>query len=118
MMKDDFYGPRFVASDNLRAFGDSYITYINENAIYGVSDSPAWLNPFLYSLLSLGEGNFRSVIEMLLENSPRSDGLMYENIVDVLKQRKQSSSDAGFIAWCDELVTAFQSRLNSRIMLK
>jgi len=118
MLKDEFYGPRFVASDNLRAFGDSYMAYINESAIYSISDSHTWLNPFLYSLLSLGEGKFRSVIEMLLENSPRSDGLMYENLVDVLKHRMQNSSDAGFIAWCDELVTAFQSRLNSRIMLK
>jgi len=118
MLKDDFYGPRFVASDNLRAFGDGYMTYINESAIYSISDSHTWLNPFLYSLLSLGEGNFRSVIEMLLENSTRSDGLMYENLLDVLKHRMQNSSDAGFIAWCDELITAFQSRLNSRIMLK
>nr|HMT12891.1 hypothetical protein [Ignavibacteria bacterium] len=27
MLKDDFYGPRFVASDNLRAFGDSYMPF-------------------------------------------------------------------------------------------
>ena len=118
LLKDDFYGPRFVASDNLRAFGDSYFAYINESAIYSISDSHTWLNPFLYSLLSLNEGNFRSVIELLLEKFPNSDGLMYENIVDVLKQRKQSSTDAGFNSWCEELITAFQSRLNSRIMLK
>lgn len=118
MLKDDFYGPRFVASDNLRAFGDSYMPYITAAAIYSVSDSYTWLNPFLYSLLSLSEANFRSAIELLLENYPDSDGLMYENIVDVLKLRKQSSSDSGFNSWCDELITAFESRLNSRIMLK
>lgn len=118
LLKDDFYGPRFVASDNLRAFGDGYIAYINENTIYSVSDSPAWLNPFLNSLLSLSEPNFKSVIRMLLEKYPESDGLMYENIIDVLRQKKQSSADAGFIMWCEELITAFQPRINSRIMLK
>jgi hypothetical protein len=57
MMKDDFYGVRFLAADALKLMA-IFITVTNEAEILKLGTAPEFMNTFLYSLTGLSENNF------------------------------------------------------------
>ena len=115
MLKDEYYGARFLASDNLRGYGDVYMNYINDLSIYLVSDEYSWMNPFLYSITELSEENFKAVFKMVRYDLANTDGLLYENLADIIRLRRGKSSEPGFLDWCDSEIKKLQFDINQKI---
>jgi HEAT repeat protein len=115
MLKDKYYGARFTVSDNLRQYGDDYMNFINDLSIYMVSDDYSWMNPFLYSLLDLSDENFKTVYNMFTKELANTDGLMKENLLDIIRLRRGKSSEPGFLDWCDTQIEELQRDVKQKI---
>jgi hypothetical protein len=115
MLKDEYYGVRFIASDDLRMFGDIYMSYINGMSIYAVADDYSWMNPFLYSLLDLSDENFKIVYNMIRHELANTDGLLYENLQDIIRLRRGKSSEPGFIDWCNSELLELKNKVEQKV---
>jgi len=55
MMNYDFFGVRFLASENLKQYGDEYYGYISNNLLNEISENEIMLAAFLNSILNLSD---------------------------------------------------------------
>lgn len=115
MLKDEYYGARFLASDDLKMFEDVYMSYINDITVYSVSDEYSWMNPFLYSLLKLSDENFKIVYGMVKNELANKDGLLYENLADIIRLRRGKSSEPGFIDWSNSELLELNNGLKQKV---
>jgi hypothetical protein len=115
MLRDSYYGARFLAAEDLKSYGDVYINYINDGTLYKVSDYYESMNAFLYSLLNLSEGNFRQVVELTLNDYGKADGLLKENVIDIIRLRQGKSSEPGFLDWCNSKIEELQKDVPLKI---
>ncbi|HEY3251640.1 MAG TPA: hypothetical protein VGK25_11030, partial [Ignavibacteria bacterium] len=115
MIRDDFYGVRFLAADALKSYGDSFFGYINESEILKVGMVPDFMNPFLYSLAGLSESNFKKAVEMVLSLRDNMPGLMFENVIETIKLRRDKSSDMEFIQWSENKIKELEAGVNLKV---
>lgn len=115
MLKDEYYGARFLASDDLRMYGDVYMNYINDMSIYAVSDEYSWMNPFLYSLMELSDENFKKVYYMVKNELASVDGLLNENLADIIRLRRGKSSEPGYLDWSNSELLELKNNLYQKV---
>src|SRR4030095_13849447 len=111
MLTDDFYGARFLAADALIAYGDAYFPYITGPDMMKFGAAPQYMNPFLYSLTGLSENNFMKNVKTIFAVSSSMPGLMFENVIDVIRIKRDKSIDTGFIAWSDSKINDLRTRV-------
>lgn len=111
LLKDNYYGVRFLSAEALRSFGERYMRFINNPTISKISDEYKSMNAFLYSLNNLPEGNFKSVIDIIQNDFGISSGLLNENLIDTIRLRRSKSVDLEFIKWCDYGIGELQKKI-------
>lgn len=109
MMSDDYFGVRFLTSDNLKAYGDNYYNYITDNLINQISTKVIWYQSFLNSLANLSDEKFKFVFERIMVLNISNSDVIKLNYIDLLKLKSNQSKDNNFISWTNNLIANFQS---------
>lgn len=68
LLSNDYYGARFLASECLRLYKDSYFSYLNDDLIIEFAQSDVSTYALLTSLSNLKDDYFRIAVDKILSN--------------------------------------------------
>lgn len=109
MMSNGYFGVRFTAADDLKKYGDTYYTYLNDNLIENISQNKIWFQSFINSLLNLSDDNFKKIFSVLLTLNISGDEIIRLNYADLLKQKSEASQSADFKSYARNIIDSLQS---------
>ena len=101
LLKNEFFGVRFLSADALKKYGDEYFNYINSDLLNSFLNNNKTFIAFLYSLDGLSDEYFRNSLELMTSNETLDDAIAY-NLIQILTERKNKSEDWEFISWADD----------------
>ncbi|MDZ4712998.1 MAG: hypothetical protein SGI89_11830 [bacterium] len=107
LMRDDYFGVRFLAAEDLRAYGDEYYHHIDNALLEQISSDKLWYQSFLNSILGLSEKNFSSVYEDL---PTTNEDLNILSRINILKQKTNLSNDNSFKEWAENIINTLQNK--------
>jgi hypothetical protein len=87
MLTNNYFGVRFLASENLKDFGDTYYNYITDEVLRKLSSGEIWFNAFLYSLLNVSDEKFQSVLNKVLTLDVSRNEVINDVLIDILKKK-------------------------------
>jgi hypothetical protein len=111
----NYFGVRFLASDDLKMYGDEYYNYIDESFIQTIVSKTYLLEPFLESVSNLSDIKYMTVIDKLLTYDFPADTYSYCNILSHLKTRQNISSEPGTIIWLKEKITLLENKCGLKV---
>ncbi len=103
-MSYNFYAVRFIAAEDLLEYGDIYYSYITDDVISQITNNKLWLLAFIKSLANLGDNNFKTAVEKILNHNISNDNAMKYNITEVLKEKKDKVKDKNVKAWIEKII--------------
>ncbi len=110
LMRNDYFGVRFLAANDLKAFGEEYYKFIDEDMINNISGNRIWLQSFLNSLSSLSGDNYKNIVNRLLESGISDDDVKGLCLIDALKLKMKTIEDEDFISWSNNIISNIQSK--------
>ncbi len=116
MMNYDYFGVRFIASENLKNYGNEYLKFLDENTFINISYEKKWFQAFLYSVVNIDDKEFRELYNKISNTDLAKDEIIKINIISLLKIKKDKSADNDFRSWSERLITDLESE--SKIKLK
>ncbi|MBK7158975.1 MAG: HEAT repeat domain-containing protein [Ignavibacteria bacterium] len=116
MMNYDYFGVRFIASENLKNYGNEYLKFLDENTFINISSEKKWFQAFLYSVVNIDDKEFRELYNKISNTDLAKDEIIKINIISLLKIRKDKSADNEFRSWSERLITDLSQ--NQKLNLK
>ena len=113
-----YYGARFTAANNMRKFPQLPMMLLTDNAFPPIPQDKIPLIAFMSALTDVKETDFESFVSFIKLAVVSSDEEVTANLLNLIKLRREKSTDAGFIVWCDSEIGVMQSQLKSKILIK
>jgi hypothetical protein len=109
LLSNNFYGARFSAAN---ALGDYWKTYgvPDNNIIAKLESNKLAFQSFLNSLTDLPDEQFKPVIEQILNSPIASDDIINMNLIDLIKTKKNKTTDENYIGYYNGLLDNLQSK--------
>lgn len=111
----NYFGVRFLASDDLKMYGDEYYNYIDDSFIQSIASKPYLLEPFLESVSNLSDIKYMAVIDKLLTYDFTPDSYAYCNILAHLNYRLNISSEPGTVIWLKEKISVLENKCGLKV---
>jgi hypothetical protein len=110
MLSNSFFGARFVAADNLSRFPQLPYMLLTDNSYPAIPKEEIPLIAFMQSLINLKETDFQSFASFIKINPAIDKESVILNLIELLKNKKDRSTDAGFIGWCDNEIKELEKK--------
>jgi hypothetical protein len=115
MLNNNFYGARFVASENLKKYPNlSLITY-TDNAIPDYFMNERSLIAFLQSLTALNSNDFMIVYNFLSVSPVYNNEAVIYNLIELLKYKIEISGEKGIDVWYQTQLNELQSKVPLKV---
>lgn len=102
LLKNEYYGARFLASECLKSYGEDYYQKIIESNLTEQINENYLLKNFANSIQQLDEKKFKQIIETLLSKFGNDEiGSMI--LAESVKLRRTKSTEHTFTKWCDDV---------------
>ena len=113
LLGNPYYGTRFIASESMKNLGEKYVLYeFQDDAIIILSQDRVSFLSFLPAMLVLPEEKFKLCMERIFQLNVVSDELIAGNLINIIKLRRNKSSEPGFVTWSNNEVLELQSKVN------
>jgi hypothetical protein len=109
LLQNKFYGARFLAANALKEYWNLY-GMPNESVLMNLEPNKLAFQAFLYSLVDLPDEKFKPLIEQITNLSIASDEIVNMNLIDLIKMKKNRTTDEGYISYYSQLLSALESR--------
>lgn len=113
LLFNDYYGPRFVASEGLKTYWNEYP--VTDKDIITFSSDRLAFQQFLYSILSLEENKFKDTFDKILNQNISYEEVIKYNLLDLLTQREKTADEGMFTEWLRNKKEALKIGLNEKI---
>ncbi len=109
LLKNEYYGARFLASECLKNYGDDYYQKIIESNLSEQVNENYLLKNFASSIQQMDEKKFRQIIETLF---PKFSGDEIGSVIlaETVKLRRTKSTELTFTRWCDDVTGNLSER--------
>ena len=114
LLKNEFFGVRFLSADALKKYGDEYFNYISTDVLNSLYNNNAPFIAFLYSIENLSAENFRNVISLILSLENLDDALKY-NLIKILQNKIITTDNNDFKYWMEEISDKLKENLNLKV---
>lgn len=114
MLYNSYYGARFVAAENIKAFPQLSMMTLTDSRFPDIPQGEIPLIAFIQSLTAIDDGNFKtfiSFIKMMPEYN--SDGVKL-NLLGIMRQRNRKSL-ADYSDWYNSEIKELESQVNLKI---
>lgn len=118
MMNYDYFGVRFMASEDLKDYGNDYLKFLYENTFINISSEKKWFQAFLYSVVNIDDKEFRELYNKISNTDLAKDEIIKINIISLLKIKKDKSVDNEFRSWSERLIKDLESELQVKLKVK
>lgn len=115
MMNYDYFGVRFLASEDLKDYGNEYLKFLDENTFVNISSEKKWFQAFLYSVVNFDEKEFKELYRKVSNADLGKDEVIKINIISLLKIKKTKSDDNEFRLWLDKLLSDLESQIKMKV---
>jgi len=113
LLFNDYYGPRFIASEGLKTYWQQ--NEITDKDISGFSSDRLAFQQFIYSISSLEENRFKEVFDKILNQSISYEEIIKYNLIDLLNHKSKTSTDGMFQEWLKNKKELLLTGLNQKI---
>ncbi len=110
LLRSDYFGVRFLASDALMLYGDEYYNFIDDQLINEISDDRISYYSFLNSTENLSEEKFKYIYNRCTALNVESDLITDMYYLDLLSKKRNLSKDISFNQWLDDKISDLQSK--------
>jgi hypothetical protein len=111
LLYNSYYGARFVAAENLKAFQLS-LMLLTDNSFPAIPNEEIPLIAFMQSLSSLNNNDFKSFIGFIKMLPEYSSEAVKTNLLEIIRLRRGKPSEPGFLDWCDSEINELKSFIN------
>jgi HEAT repeat protein len=115
MMSNNYYGVRFVASDDLAQYGDMYYDRLTGDVLSSVSSDRIRFIAFLNSLRSLSANKFEEIMNRILKLDISRDEAVNYNLISLLRAKRESTNDSSFLSWLNGVIAQLESRAEQKV---
>ncbi|MBS1553024.1 MAG: HEAT repeat domain-containing protein [Bacteroidetes bacterium] len=115
LMNYDYFGVRFIASEDLKDYGNEYVKFLDENTFANISSEKKWSQAFLYSIINIDENEFRELFRRISDTDLSEDESIKINIINLLKIKKDKSLNNEFRSWAEEIISESESKINLKV---
>lgn len=118
MMNYDYFGVRFLASEDLKDYGNEYLKFLDEKTLSKISSEKKWFQAFLYSVADIDDKEFRELFLKISDTDLARDEIIKINFISLLKIKKDKSSDNEFRLWSEKLISDLNSESQIKLKVK
>lgn len=115
LLYNSYYGARFTAAGNMRAFSRMTNLVMNKNNLSLIPAEEIPLIAFTHSLSSLSDSDFKSIVEFIKLMPVYSADAVKLNLADIIRLRRGKSSEPGYLDWSNSELLELENKLYQKV---